>query len=85
MTRFGMAEADFEALAGYVAAVVVKGRKVAEDVARERRRFLEMRYCLPVARALPLAAELLASLLPASDYARRFADALGEAARQTSQ
>ena len=81
MTRFGMEEGDFETLAGWVADVVLRGRRVADVVARERQRFLAMRYCLPADEVLPLAAELLASMLPAADYVQRFADALGAAAR----
>ncbi len=84
MTRFGMQPRDFETLAGFVADVVLRGKNVREAVARERRRFLEMGYCLRPDRALPLAAELLASILPGSEYAARFAAALGEAARQGS-
>jgi hypothetical protein len=84
MTRFGMDPADFEKLAGFVADVVLRNRQVAEAVARDRQRFLQMRYCLPADRALPLAAELLVSMFPTSDYARRFADTLGEAAQKTA-
>jgi glycine/serine hydroxymethyltransferase len=82
MTRFGMSEDDFATLAGYVSEVILHGRSVGDAVAGERQRFQEMRYCLPAAEALPLAADLLASMLPASDYARRLADALGAVGRQ---
>ena len=54
---------------------------MAETVARERQRFLDMHYCLPPGEALPIAGELLASMLPGSDYAQRFAEALVTAAR----
>jgi glycine/serine hydroxymethyltransferase len=84
MTRFGLVEPDFEMLAGYVADVVVRGRAVGEAVARERQRFLEMRYTLPPDQALPLAAQMLAAMLPGSGYVGRFAEALaavGRAAR----
>jgi glycine/serine hydroxymethyltransferase len=84
MTRFGMTETDFQMLAGYVAEVVLRDRDVAREVARERQQFLDMKYCLPAERALPFAAELLASMLPHSDYARRFADALAAASRAAS-
>ncbi|UCE02656.1 MAG: hypothetical protein JSW67_00125 [Candidatus Latescibacterota bacterium] len=84
MTRFGMSETDFERLAGYIADVILRQAPVADEVARERRGFMEMRYCLPAAEALPIAAELLASILPDSDYAQRFAAAL-EAAGRTLQ
>jgi glycine/serine hydroxymethyltransferase len=81
MTRFGMVEADFEHLAAFVADVVLRGQNVAEAVARERARFLDMQYCLPAAQALPLAAQVLATMLPASGYAQRFAEALAAVAR----
>jgi glycine/serine hydroxymethyltransferase len=80
MTRFGMQEPDFEILAGYIADVVLRNKRVADDVALERQRFLEMQYCLPVEQALPMAAELLVTMLPSADYAKRFADALAVAA-----
>jgi len=64
---------------------VLKGRDVADAVARDRERFLEMRYCLPVETTLPLAAELLATILPQAGYAQRFAEALGAVARATTR
>jgi glycine/serine hydroxymethyltransferase len=84
MTRFGMTETDFERLAGHIADVILRQAPVVDEVARERRGFMEMRYCLPPAEALPIAAELLASILPDSDYVQRFAAAL-EAAGRTLQ
>jgi glycine/serine hydroxymethyltransferase len=81
MTRFGMQERDFEVLAGHLAEVVLRGSDVAATVARERARFLDMRYCLTPAESLPVAADLMASILPGSDYAQRFAAALQSAAR----
>jgi len=81
MTRFGMEERDFEILAGFVADVVRHDRDVAAAVARERQRFPTMRYCLAPDRALPLLADVLAAILPAGDYADRFAAALAAAGR----
>lgn len=81
MTRFGMGGRDFDMLAGYVADVVLRNARVRDDVARERQRFRTMRYCLPADQVLPLAAELLASMLPGVEYAQRFAAALETAAR----
>ena len=49
MTRFGMEEADFEALAGLVAAILLETAAPGarrEDVIRFRRRFTRMRYRL---------------------------------------
>jgi aminomethyltransferase len=44
MTRFGMKEKDFQAFA-VLFADAVRGKDVAEDVARFRQNFLTMRYC----------------------------------------
>jgi glycine/serine hydroxymethyltransferase len=84
MTRFGMQEQDFGVLAGFIADVVLRNKTVGEAATRERQRFMQMQYCLPTEQALPLAAGVLASMLPASGYAARFADALGTAARQAT-
>ncbi|MBN1504494.1 MAG: hypothetical protein JW952_05500 [Candidatus Eisenbacteria bacterium] len=73
MTRFGMKEADFEPLAGLMADVVVRKKEVRDEVARMRAGFTEMQYCLPAADALPLAANVLASMLHGSEYAKLFA------------
>ncbi|MCG6534366.1 MAG: glycine cleavage system protein T, partial [Syntrophales bacterium LBB04] len=45
MTRFGMKEKDFQALAHLFAAVVKGDRNVQKEVARFRGDFLEMQYC----------------------------------------
>jgi glycine/serine hydroxymethyltransferase len=45
MTRFGMEEEDFRAVAQLIRDVVVDDRKVAEEVARLRSRFLDLHYC----------------------------------------
>ena len=80
MTRFGMVERDFEEVAGFVADVVLRDKKVGGDVARFRERFLTMRYCLEPAEALPLAARVLAAIFPKSEDALRLAAALADAA-----
>ena len=64
MTRFGMAEKDFETLAGYVAAVVIRNQSVKNEIRRLRSGFLEMKYCLPPDEAVPLAARILESVFP---------------------
>jgi hypothetical protein len=76
MTRFGMMEADFETLAGFIAEVVKKNVQVKEEVYRYRESFLEMKYVLPYQKAAPIAARILQSILPTSDYAKMFADTL---------
>jgi hypothetical protein len=76
MTRFGMKEKDFQKLAGLVADCVKKGKNVKEEVKKLRANFLEMKYCLPKKEAIPLAARVVSSMLPGTDYAKAFADSL---------
>ena len=45
MTRFGMKEGDFRALAPLFADVVKSGRTVVEEVAKFREKFLKMHFC----------------------------------------
>jgi aminomethyltransferase len=59
MTRFGMKEADFAQLAAYMKEIILYDRPMAEEVARFRKRFTEMRYCLSEAEARPLLDRLL--------------------------
>jgi glycine cleavage system T protein (aminomethyltransferase) len=47
MVRFGMKEDDFGEMAEYISEVVLKGRSVAAEVSQFRKRFTEMKYCLP--------------------------------------
>ncbi|MBM3318278.1 MAG: hypothetical protein FJY75_10560 [Candidatus Eisenbacteria bacterium] len=76
MTRFGMKEEHFERLAGYFADCVARDRRVADEVADYRGEFLTMHYCVPADEAAEMAAEVLASIFPRSEYARRFAENL---------
>jgi glycine/serine hydroxymethyltransferase len=76
MTRFGMKEQDFEELAGYMAECIQKKRKVAEQVKLFRQRFETMQYCLPIEKAAPLAARVLASSFSDSKDAQIFAKAM---------
>ncbi|MCK4547814.1 MAG: hypothetical protein KAW17_10280 [Candidatus Eisenbacteria sp.] len=80
MTRFGMKEKDFDHLAELVADVVIRSKDVKEEVARYREQFLGMQYCLPPETSLSLAAQVLSSVFPKSDYAKAFADNLAVAA-----
>jgi glycine/serine hydroxymethyltransferase len=80
MTRFGMTEKDFDTLAGLMSDIIVRGKAAGPDVARYRKSFLTMGFTLPPAEALPLAARILASVLPDTGYAARFADNLRRAA-----
>ena len=54
MTRFGMKEDDFGELADYISQVILQGLSLAAEVAQYRKRFTEMKYCLPVEEAGPL-------------------------------
>jgi glycine/serine hydroxymethyltransferase len=80
MTRFGMTEKDFDTLAGLMSDIIVRNKPAGPDVARYRKSFLTMGFTLPPAEALPLAARILASVLPDTGYAARFADNLRRAA-----
>ena len=79
MTRFGMREKDFDALAGLMADIIVRKRNARDAVAAYRRNFLAMGYCLPPEEALPLAARVLASAIPGAGYAGLFVDNLRRA------
>jgi glycine/serine hydroxymethyltransferase len=63
MTRFGMKEADFAELAGYMAAVILKEKDVSLQVSGFRKKFTKMRYCLPEEQTKPLVDELINHLL----------------------
>jgi aminomethyltransferase len=62
MTRFGMKEAEFGELAQYVSEIVLQGRSLATEVAQYRKRFMEMKYCLPVEEAGELIEKLWGAL-----------------------
>jgi glycine/serine hydroxymethyltransferase len=64
MTRFGMVEKDFETLAGYFADVVIRNRAVKDEIRQLRRNHLEMKFCLPLEEAMPMAAQILKSIFP---------------------
>ncbi len=81
MTRFGMTEKDFATLAGYLADVVLRNKRAGEEIAAFRKSFMTMRFCLPCEEAVPLAARVFASALPAPGLAGRFAEALARTAR----
>jgi glycine/serine hydroxymethyltransferase len=82
MTRFGMKEKDFDHLAELIADVVIHDKDVTEEVNRYRQGFLDMQYCLPRETSLELAAQVLTSVFPKSDYAQAFAENLAKAAQQ---
>jgi glycine/serine hydroxymethyltransferase len=76
MTRFGMVGADFDRLAALIAEAVIRGRDVKDEVRRYRQKFLEMKYCVPPAEASRIGAEILESVFPTNEYAKRFAENL---------
>jgi glycine/serine hydroxymethyltransferase len=76
MTRFGMREADFDRLAALMADVIIHNKTVKEDVAKYRQDFCEMKYCLPPEQAGEMAARIIESVFPSSDYAKIFANNL---------
>ena len=78
MTRFGMKEQDFKILAGYLAEVITGNKNVKEEIKKLRERFLEMKYCLPVEEAAPLAAKIFASILPHTEFFKLFANNLAK-------
>jgi glycine/serine hydroxymethyltransferase len=78
MTRFGMVEKDFDALAGYIADVVIRNRTVREDVRKLRQGYLEMKFCLPAEEAVPLAARILRSIFPRPGFVERLAEELAK-------
>ena len=76
MTRFGMAEKDFEGLADLIAEVILKNKKMKEEVKRFRQNFLQMKYCLPLKEALPLASKIMRSIIHDPEFADKFIENL---------
>jgi aminomethyltransferase len=62
MTRFGMRESDFDELADYISQVILKDRSLGGEVSQFRKKFTEMKYCLPKDEASPLIQKMLESL-----------------------
>jgi len=84
MTRFGLKEKDFEILAGLMAEVVIRNKKVKEEVKSYRQNFLEMQYCLPENQAVDLASGLLLSLLPSKEVGMLLAENLVKKVKEIS-
>jgi glycine/serine hydroxymethyltransferase len=74
MTRFGMKENDFDELAEYLAAVVIKNKNVKNEVRKFRQKFLEMHYCLPAKEAVPLAARIIKTIFSYPDFVSQFVE-----------
>jgi len=62
MTRFGMKEDDFVQLAEYMSQVILHDRNVVKEIVQFRKKFIEMRYCLPEAEAQSLVGRLLETI-----------------------
>jgi glycine/serine hydroxymethyltransferase len=63
MTRFGMTEEDFAQLAEYMSHVILHNRPIAKEVSQFRKRFKEMKYCLPEMEAVSLLERLLEAII----------------------
>ena len=81
MTRFGMVEDDFAHLADLIGEVVLRDGDVQAEVKEFRKNFQEMRFTLPIEDSAGIAAEILSSNFPSSEYAERFAENLLDASR----
>jgi len=62
MTRFGMKEDDFTQLAEYMSQVILHDRVVAKEISQFRKRFNEMKYCLPEAEAVSMVNQLIEAI-----------------------
>lgn len=76
MTRFGMREDDFDQLSGFVAEVIMQNKNVKAEVKKYRQNFLEMKYCLPIKDAVPLAARIMRSIFSYPDFTDMFIENL---------
>jgi aminomethyltransferase len=63
MTRFGMKEDDFGQLAEYMSRVILHDRPVAKEVSQFRKKFSEMKLCLPEAEAASMVKSLLGAII----------------------
>ncbi len=63
MTRFGMKEGDFGQLAEYMSQVILHDRPVAKEVSQFRKKFTQMKYCLPEEEARTLVEGLLEAII----------------------
>jgi hypothetical protein len=57
-----MGAEHFEELADFISQVILKDRPLAGEVLQFRKRFTEMKYCLPLEEANPLIQKLLDAL-----------------------
>ena len=64
MTRFGMKEQDFDALARFIADIVLKKKDISGETAEFRGRFTTMGYCLTPEQTAKIAPKLLSTVFP---------------------
>ena len=64
MTRFGMKEQDFDALARFMADIILKKKNAAKEIEEFRGRFTTMEYCLTPEQTARIAPKLLATVFP---------------------
>jgi len=76
MTRFGMIEKDFDKLSELIADVIVRDKKVKEEVRKFRENFLQMKFCLSLKEGVPLASKIIKSIFPYPDFANLFIENL---------
>jgi glycine/serine hydroxymethyltransferase len=76
MTRFGMKEKDFDALARFIADIILRKKNPGSEVAEFRSRFSEMQYCLSSEETVRIAPRLFESIIPEPDFSLAFAEAL---------
>jgi aminomethyltransferase len=62
MTRFGMKEDHFAQLAEYMSEIILHNRPMAQEIFQFRKKFTEMRYCLPEAEAGSMVERLLETI-----------------------
>jgi aminomethyltransferase len=63
MTRFGMKEDDFGRLADYMSQVILHDRPVAKEISQFRKKFTQMKYCLPETEARSMLDRLLETII----------------------
>ncbi len=76
MTRFGMKEADFDNLARLMADIIIRNKKMGDEVANYREQFQKMHFCLDTEQTMRIAPAIFESLFPSSEYFQAMAAAL---------
>ena len=77
MTRFGMMEQDFDALAHFMADIILKNKNIAKEIAEFRGRFTTMKYCLTPEQTAEIAPKLLSTVFADENLLNGFKNSLG--------